>query len=143
MGLCTYVFISLCPLIFRYLCVYAFVYLFVSIPPFRKRYYSISLMALILLFLTILNHILTKKSCITLPMPIKGRIVAIIAKAIVGSFCPLLVYSRPLLVEFLYINQIWLVLANLNSFQYLKSASTHKKYACLVKYFYAYLVFVV
>lgn len=142
-GLYVYVFIFLCPLIFRYLCVYTFVYLSVSIPLLRKHYCSTSFIALIVLSLTILNHIPTKKPCIAWLMSIKGKAIAIITKAIAESFCPLPVYFRPLLVEFPYIYQIWLILDNLNSFQYLKSTSTYKKYACLVKYFYANLVFVV
>lgn len=133
----------LCPLVFVCLCICAFVHLFVSMPPLRKHHCNAIPMASTVPSPTTLNHIPTKKLRVTPPMPIKGRAAAIIARAIAGNFCPLSVYSRLLPVEFPPIDQIWRVLGDLDSFQYLKSASTHKEYARFVKYFHVRLVLVV
>ncbi len=76
-------------------------------------------------------------------MPIKGKAAEIIARAIAGSSHLLPVHFQPLPVKFPPIDQIWQVLGDPDSSQYLKSANTHKKYARLVKYFHARLVLVV
>lgn len=112
-------------------------------PLFKKRHCSATLMASTISSSTSLNHTPTMKPHVASPMPIKGRVVAIIARAIVGNSRLLPVHSRFLPVKFPPIDQIWQVLSNLDFSLYLKSARTHKKYTHLVKYFHAYLVFIV
>ncbi len=131
-GLYVCAFVPLCPLVFGCLCVYAFVHLSVSMLPLRKRHRSVIPVASIVPSPTTSNHILTKKPRVAPPTPIKGRAAVIIARAIAGSSRPLPVHFRLSPVEFLPIDQIWRVLDDLDSSQYLKSASTHEEYTRLV-----------
>lgn len=75
-------------------------HLSVSILSFKNCHYSITSIALIVSFLITSNHTPIKNPHITLPMHIKGKTEAIIARAILRSFCSLLVYSQLLPVEF-------------------------------------------
>lgn len=69
-------------------------------PPLKKHHRSATFVASTVPSPTTLNYIPTKKPRVAPPMPIKGKIVAIIAKAIVESSRPLPVHSRFLPVEF-------------------------------------------
>ncbi len=141
-GLCVCAFVLLYPFVFGCLCICVFVHSSVSMLPLRKRHRSVTPAASTVSSPTTPNHTPTKKPRVAPLMPIKGRAAGIIARAIAGSSCPVPVHSRPLPVKFPPIDQIWRVLGDLDSSQYLKSASTHEEYARLIKYFHAHLVLV-
>ncbi len=142
-GSCVCAFVPLCPLVFGCLYICAFVHLPVSMPPLRKRHHSVTSVASTVSSPITSNYTPTKKPRIAPPPPIKGRAAVIIARAIAKNSRPLPVYSWLLLAKLPSIDQIWRVLGDLDSSQYLKSASTHEEYARLVKYFHARFVFVV
>lgn len=104
-----YTFIFFCLWIFVYLCIYAFS---VSMPPLTKCHYSTIFVTLIVSSPTTLNYTLTKKSRIALSTTIKGKTIAIIARAITRTSHLLPVHSRFLPVKFPSTNLIWRVLGD-------------------------------
>lgn len=117
----------------------------VSMPPYKKHQRSITPLASTTISPTSLDQTSTKRPRVALPAPptpLKGKAGAAVFRAIAGSSWPILLNSRPSQIELPPYDKIWLVFGDLDSSQYLKSATTHEEYACLAKYFHGRLVLV-
>ncbi|MCJ1347753.1 hypothetical protein MMC31_005982, partial [Peltigera leucophlebia] len=115
-------------------------------PPYKKRQRSATPLASTAVSPTSPDQTPTKRPRVALPAlptPLKGKAGAAISRAIAGSSRPIPLNSRPSQIELPPYDKIWLVFGDLDSSQYLKSATTHEEYTCLAKYFYGRLVLVV
>lgn len=73
---------------------------------------------------------------ITLTILGSSKVTIFMYKIIRGSSCFILPYTRLFQVNYLLLDQFWLIFNNYNSMQYLKNSAILEDYYCQVKYFY-------